>query len=129
MRPFIEIEYGILPNGQYYDFNLIISSSQFRYASPEVLIIMELEYKLQIEFCYGIAIRDNQNYYTDENINKFEELIMRLPEYPESILLARNRFLNELQKIKAAHERRKNPSENQLRAIYNLMEGIRINYK
>jgi hypothetical protein len=126
MRPFTEIEYGRLPNGQYYDFNLIISSSRFRYASPEVLIIIELEYKLQIEFCFGIVIQDNQNYYTEENINRFEELIMRLPEYPESILSARNRFINELQKIKAAYERWRNPSEDQIRAIQNLNERTNL---
>jgi hypothetical protein len=51
-----------------------------------------LEYMLQIEFFYGTIIHDNMNYYTDENIGKFERLILSLPDFPESIFQAKNRF-------------------------------------
>ena len=126
-QPFFEVEFGRLPQGEYYNFNFIINSSRFRYASPEVLLIIELEYLLQIIFFNGRIIQDNVNYYTDENINRFEELIFRLPEYPESILQARNRYLNELQRIRVAYERYQNPSENYLRAIENLRGRLRLN--
>ena len=120
IKPFFEIDYGELQKGEYYRFERIISTSRFRFASPEVLTVIELEYKLQMEFCFGIIIKDNANYYTDENIGKFEELIYKLPEYPESLMTAKNRYLNELQKINGSYERYKNQSENYLRASENL---------
>jgi hypothetical protein len=75
---------------------------------------------LQIEFCGGIFTQDNANYWTDENIGKFEELAAALPDSPESILKAKTRFLNAVENIKTALERHRNPSENQKRAAQNL---------
>jgi hypothetical protein len=126
-KPFSEIEYNRLPKGEYYKFQSVFIKSNFISVTPEVLILMELEYMLQIEFCNGIVIRDSMNYYTDENINKFEKLVLRLPDFPENICQAKNRYLNELQKIKAAFERYRNPSENYLRAVENLGGGFKIN--
>jgi len=120
MKPFFEIDYDELLKGDYYRFEQIINTSRFRFASPEVLTVIELEYKLQIEFCFGIVIRDNVNYYTDENIARFENLIYKLPDYPESLMTVKNRYIDELQKIRNAHERYKNPSENYSRATENL---------
>jgi hypothetical protein len=122
-RPFLEVEYGQLQNGQYYSFESVFIQSNYKDVTPEVLTIIELEYMLQIEFRNGIIIRDNINYYTDENINKFESLILDLPDLPESVYQSKNRFLNELKKIKAALERYRNPSENYLRALENLKGG------
>jgi len=119
-KPFYEMEYDRLPNGKFYTFEAVFIKSKFTNVLPEVLTVIELEYMLQIEFCNGILIRDNANYYTDENINKFEKLIYKLPDYPENIVKAKNRYFNELQKIKATLERNRNPSENYLRAIKNL---------
>jgi hypothetical protein len=124
MKPFYEIEHDRLPRGEYYKFESVFARSNFTNVTPETLIIMELEYMLQIEFSNGILIRDNINHYTDENINKFEGLILRLPDSPEDIYQTKNRYLNELKKIKAALERYRNPSENYLRALENLWRGF-----
>jgi hypothetical protein len=129
MKPFSEIEYDRLPSGEVYKFESVFIKSDFKDVSPEVLTIIELEYMLQIEFFNGIIIQDNIHYYTDENINKFERLIRGLPDFPESIYQAKNRYLNELKKIKAALERYRNPSENYLRAIQNLKDSYIINRK
>jgi len=120
MTPFFEIDYDKLPKGEVYRFESVFVKSNFMDVTPEVLTIMELEYMLQIEFFNGIIIQDNIHYYTDENINKFEKLILGLPDSPENVHKAKNRYLNELRKIKAALERRRNPSENNLRALQNL---------
>jgi len=124
IKPFFGIEYDKLPNGKFYNFEQVFVKSNFKNVTPEVLTVMELEYILQIEFCNGIIIQNskysNINYYTDENINKFERLILELPDSPESIYQAKNRYLNELKKIKAAFERYKNPSEKYLRTVENL---------
>ncbi|MDR2718126.1 MAG: hypothetical protein LBB89_08700 [Treponema sp.] len=120
MKPFFEIEYDELPKGKYYQFESVIIKNNFINATPEILIVIELEYKLQIEFCNGIIIQNNTDYYTDENIDKFEKLISKLPDYPESIKQIKNRYSGELLKIKAAFERHKNPSENYLRALQNV---------
>jgi hypothetical protein len=126
IKPFFGIEYDKLPKGEAYKFESVFIKSDYKDVSPEVLTVMELEYMLQIEFRNGIIIHDNinnysnVNYYTDENINKFEKLILELPNAPESIYQAKNRYLNELPRIKAAFERYKNPSENYLRAVQNL---------
>jgi len=120
MKPFSEIEYDKLPKGEIYKFESVFIKSNFKGITPEVLTLIELEYMLQIEFFNGIIIQDTINYYTDENINKFERLIRGLPDSPESIYQVKNRYINELQKIKIAFERYKNPSENYLRAIQNL---------
>jgi hypothetical protein len=124
MIPFFEIDYAELPNGEYFNFEQVILTSNYRNISPEVRIILELEYKLQIEFCNGILIESNNlNYYTENNIQYFEELIMKLPELPESIKELKERYLNiELPKIKSALERYKNPTEDYLRARENLKE-------
>jgi hypothetical protein len=119
-KSFFEIEYDKLPKGKYYTFESIVITSEYKNVSPEILIVMELEYKLQIEFFFGIVIQDNIKYYTDENINKFEELILKLPDYPESIITVKTRYFGELLKIKNAYERHKNPSENHKKAMENL---------
>jgi hypothetical protein len=124
MKPFYEIEHGRLPRGEYYKFESVFIKSNFINVTPEVLILMELEYMLQIEFFNGIIIQDNINYYTDTHINKFEGLILRLPDFPESIYQAKNRYSNALEKIKVALERYRNPSEDYLRALQNLWGGL-----
>jgi len=128
MKPFSEIEYDKLPKGKVYNFETVFIKSNFKDVTPEVLSIIELEYMLQIEFCNGIIIQDNIGYYTDENINKFERLILGLPNSPDNIYKAKNRYLNELRRIKAALERRRNPSENNLRALQNLGDSFKKGY-
>jgi len=124
IKPFSEIEYDELPKGETYKFESVFIKSNFKGITPEVLTLIELEYMLQIEFFNGIIIQDTINYYTDENINKFERLIRGLPDSPESIYQAKNRYINELQEIKAAFERYKDPSEDYLRAIQNLKDSF-----
>ncbi|MDR2485039.1 MAG: hypothetical protein LBD55_06560 [Treponema sp.] len=127
MKPFLEIEYAKLPQGAFYHFESVIYASPFRNVSTEVRTAMELEYKLQVEFCNGVLIRNwNEGYYTGKNIAGFEELAWSLPDSPPSIRDLKNRYLNEeLPKIKAAWERRKNPSEQVLRAGENLGDWFR----
>jgi len=120
MKPFFEVEYAQLPTGEYYRFENVMYASDFKNVSAEVLTVLELEYKLQIEFANGILRKDNLNYYTDENIKKFESLVLKLPDYPESIGQIKKRYLNELANIKNAFERLKNPTEDYLRALQNL---------
>jgi len=120
MKPFYEIDYGKLPRGEFYKFESVFVKSNFKDVTPEVLAIIELEYMLQIEFFNGIILQDTIRYYTDENINKFERLIRSLPDFPENVHKAKDRYLNELRRIKAALERHRNPSENNLRALQNL---------
>ncbi|MDR2601613.1 MAG: hypothetical protein LBC53_04080 [Spirochaetaceae bacterium] len=128
MKPFFEIEYAELPKGEYYKFEQIILTSNYRTISPEVLIVLELEYKLQIEFCNGTLIESsNKKYYTEENIKYFEELIGKLPETPESINKLKERYIKiELSKIKSALERYNNPTEDYMRARENLKEIYNI---
>jgi hypothetical protein len=126
-KPFSEIEYDRLPKGEFYKFQSVFIKSNFKGVTLEVFILMELEYMLQIEFCNGILIQENKNYYTDAHIDKFEKLVLRLPDFPENILQAKNRYLNELQKLKAVFERYRNPSENYLRAMENLGSSFKIN--
>jgi hypothetical protein len=120
MKPFSEIDVERLPKGRYYSFESVFIKSKFNSVSRDVWNIMKLEYMLQIEFNNGIIIKDNLNYYNDEYINKFDELIQKLPASPESVMLAKNRFLNELKKIRRALERYRNPGEDYLRAMQNL---------
>jgi len=124
MLPFFEIEYDKLPRGKVYSFESVFIKSNFKDVTPEVLTVIELEYMLQIEFWNGIITQDNLDYYTDENINKFERKILGLPNFPENIYKAKERYLNELRRIKAALERRGNQSENSLRALQNLGDSI-----
>jgi len=125
IKPFFEAEYDRLPKGDHYKFESVIVKNDLINAAPEVLTIIELEYMLQVEFCYGIALQDNVKYYTDENIKKFEKLISRLPDYPESVKKAKTRYSNELKSVKAAFERYNNPSENYLRALQNLGKSFK----
>jgi hypothetical protein len=127
MTPFLEIDYDKLPKGEVYRFESVFVNSNFKDVTPEVLTVIELEYMLQIEFFNGIIIQDNMRYYSDENINKFEKLILGLPDFPENVHKAKNRYLNELRKIKAALERCRNPSENNLRALQNLGNSLDMN--
>jgi len=56
----------------------------------------------------------------------FKNTITRYPpDFPENVHQAKNRYLNELKKIKAALDRYKNPSENNLRALKNLKDSFR----
>jgi hypothetical protein len=119
-KPFLEIEYDKLPKGEYYSFESVIVKSDLLNLTPEVLILIELEYMLQIEFFNGIVIQNSLKYYNIENFNKFEKLILRLPDESESIKVAKTRYMNELQKIKTAFERYNNPGENYQRALDNL---------
>ncbi|MCL2800475.1 MAG: hypothetical protein FWD28_01775 [Treponema sp.] len=122
-RPFSEIEYERLPDGVFYSFQTVISSSDLHNVSPIVLLVLEIEYKLQIEFANGLLLANNRNYLTEENISIFEKLIFELPEYPESIQRLRERYLNiELPRIRNSLERHLNPSENHLRALENLSD-------
>jgi hypothetical protein len=125
MKPFFEVEYDRLPQGDHYKFESVILKNALINAAPEVLTIIELEYMLQVEFCYGIVLQDNVKYYTDENIKKFENLISKLPDYPESVKKAKTRYSNDLRSIKAALERYNNPSENYLRALQNLGKSFK----
>lgn len=122
VKPFQEVEYARLPKGEFYHFAAVIYASPLNTVSAEVRTVMELEYMLQVEFCNGAVIRDrNQNYYSEKNIAKFEELAASLPESPPSIKQLKDRYLNkELPGIKAARERFNNPGENFLRAMENL---------
>jgi hypothetical protein len=120
VKPFSEIDIERLPKGRYYSFESVFVKSKFNSVSQDVWNIMKLEYMLQIEFNNGIIIKDNLNYYTDENINKFDDLIQKLPASPGSVMLVKARFQNELKKIKRALERYRNPGEDYLRALRNL---------
>jgi hypothetical protein len=124
MKPFSEVEYDRLPKGKVYNFETVFIKSNFKDVTPEVLTVIELEYMLQMEFCNGVIIQDNIDYYTDENINKFEKLILRLPNFPENIQKAKNRYLNELRRIRTALERQRKPSEDNIRALQNLSDSF-----
>jgi hypothetical protein len=126
MKPFYEVEYAKLPKGEVYKFESVFIKSNFKDVTPEVLTLIELEYMLQIEFCNGIIIQDNIHYYTDENINKFERLILGLPDFPENVYKAKNRYLNELKRIRAKLARRGNPGEDNLRALQNLSDSFNM---
>jgi len=125
MLPFSEVDYARLPRGQYYSFESVIIHSEFNDLSLEVYNMLKLEYMLQIEFVNGIVINDSLHYYTEENIQTFENLILSLPDSPENIRQFKERYLNiELPKIKRAIYRYNNPSENYLRAMENLWGGL-----
>ena len=125
MKPFFEVEYDRLPKGDHYKFESVIIKNDLINAAPEVLTIIELEYMLQVEFFHGIVMQDNVKYYTEQNIDKFEKLISKLPDYPESVKKAKTRYTNELKSIKAALDRYNNPSENYLRAMQNLGKSFK----
>jgi hypothetical protein len=124
-KPFSEIEYAKLPKGHYYSFESVIINSELKNISLDVYNVFKLEYMLQIEFANGLVISDTVNYYTEENIKKFENLILRLPDFPESIAQIKERYLKiELPKIKRAYDRYTNPGEDYLRAMENLRNGF-----
>ncbi|GMO36045.1 MAG: hypothetical protein Ta2F_11940 [Termitinemataceae bacterium] len=128
LKHFSEVEYGELPAGEFYSFDSVIYESKLKDVSPDVKTLMELEYMLQIEFCNGIVIeKQNLNYYTDKNINKFEKLALSLPDNIENIKPLKDRYLHkELPKVKASLERYKNPNEYDLLIKKNLPN---FNYK
>jgi hypothetical protein len=122
LQPFFEVEYDGLPEGEFYRFGAVIYGSPLGNVSPEVRTAMELEYMLQVEFCDGVLIRDwNVNYYTEENINRFEKLALSLPDSSLPVQQLKDRYLNDaLPRIRGALERYRNPSESALRARQNL---------
>ena len=125
-KPFFEIDYAKLPKGRYYSFEVVIIHSDLRNISLDVFNVLKLEYMLQIEFANGIVIEDTLNYYTEENIKIFENLILKLPDFPESIGQIKERYLNiELPRIRRAFNRYNKPSENYLRAVENFKRGFR----
>jgi hypothetical protein len=126
-EPFSETELERLPKGEYYKFEAVFVRSNFLNVTPEILTLIELEYMLQIEFRGGLLMQDNKNYYTNENIDKFERLINRLPDFPESVYQVKNRYLNESLKIKTVLERHKNPDENYLMVLQNLSDIFNMN--
>jgi len=120
-KPFLEVEYNRLPRGMFFPFHTVISSSELKNISPEVLLLMEIEYMLQIEFNNGILYSGNVNSFTEENVNNFERLVLKLPDFPEEINQLRTRYLNiALPRIRRSLEQRNNPSEYFLRAMENL---------
>lgn len=122
MKPFLEEEYDRLPKGEYYNFYSVLINSDLKNVSLEIQKIMELEYKLQIEFSNGVLIENwNLKYYTEENIEIFERLILSLPDEMDDIRSIKERFFNiELPKIKSALYRYLNPSESYIQARENL---------
>lgn len=120
-KPLTEPEYDNLPEGEFYNFYVVLIQSELKDVSLEIQKIMELEYKLQIEFCNGVLMeRKNKKYYTEENIKSFEQLILSLPDDIDDIKQIKERFLNiELPKIKSALYRYLNPSESYLQAREN----------
>jgi hypothetical protein len=126
--PFSEVNYDQLPLGEFYDFEAVFASSRLKNVSPELRTAIELEYMLQTGFCGGILIRHyNADYYTEENIAKFETLAASLPDSPPSIKQIKDRCLNtDLPRIKAALERYENPSEIYMTARDNLSDILVI---
>jgi hypothetical protein len=129
IKSFFEADYAKLPQGEFYTFESVVPENQLEDISPEVLASIELEYMLQVEFSNGVLIRQyNVDNYTKENIAKFEELAMSLPDdvSPE-IKQLKDRYLNEdLPRIKGALERYKNPTELDLIARQNLSDILVI---
>jgi hypothetical protein len=128
MKPFFKTEYDRMPEGTFFKFETVFFASEYSDISVEVRKVMELEYIYQIEFYNGILIEDyNLNYYTEENIAKFENMATLLPDTPQSVRKLKERYLYEcLPKIKAALDRHRNPSENYLRAKQNLRGAFKI---
>jgi hypothetical protein len=126
-KPLLEVEYDKLPEGEVYNFYAVLIKNDLVNVSKEIQTIMELEYKLQIEFSNGILMENsNIKYYTEKNIEYFERLILSLPDTTEDIKTIKDRFLNiELPKIKSALERYENPSELYIQARKNLSDIIK----
>jgi hypothetical protein len=126
--PFSEVNYDQLPLGEFYEFEAVFASSRLKNVSPELRTAIELEYMLQTGFCGGILIRNyNADYYTEENIAKFENLAASLPDSPPAVKQIKDRCLNtELPRIKAALERFENPSEIYITARENLSDILVI---
>ncbi|MDR0540330.1 MAG: hypothetical protein LBG74_07520, partial [Spirochaetaceae bacterium] len=104
LKPFAEIEYAALPEGTFFPFEQVITTSPYRDAATDVRTCMELEYMLYVELCNGIVIQNwNTKYYTEKNIAKFEKLARSLPDNPPEIQKLKDRFLNqELPRVRAA---------------------------
>ena len=127
-KPFFEINYAKLPKGQYYSFESVIIHSELKNISLDAYNLLKLEYMLQIEFANGFVIESTLYYYTEENIDKFEKLILSLPDSPESIRQIKKRYLNiELPKIRRVFNRYNNPGEDYLRAVENLRNSLKFN--
>jgi hypothetical protein len=123
--PFFEVNYARLPQNEFYTFGSVVPDNQLEDISPEVRTTVELEYMLQVEFCDGVLIRDyNVDYYTEENIAKFEELARSLPDdaSPEIRWLKGRYLTGDLPRIRAALDRYKNPTELDLIARQNLSD-------
>jgi hypothetical protein len=129
MKPFLEEEYDRLPKGEFYDFYSILINSDLKDVSLTVQSIMELEYKLQVEFSDAALIENwNVKYYTEKNIAKFEQLILSLPDSIDDIRHIKERFLTiELPRIKSALYRYLHPSELYIQARKNLSDSITYN--
>jgi hypothetical protein len=125
MSPFFEVDYARLPQNKFYTFQSVVPHDQLEDISPAVRTAIELEYMLQVEFSNGILIRRyNEHNYTEENIAKFEDLAMSLPDgiSPE-IKRLKDRYLNEdLPRIRAALNRYENPTELDIIARQNLSD-------
>jgi hypothetical protein len=128
-KPFLEEEHDRLPRGEFYSFYSVLLNSDLKDVSLTVQRIMELEYKLQVEFSDGALIENwNAKYYTEENIEKFEQLILSLPDLPDEIRNIKERFLSiELPKVKSALYRHLHPSELYIQARKNLSDIIKYN--
>jgi hypothetical protein len=114
LKPFVEVDYDRLDKGMFYDFSSVLANSPLKeQLTPEVRTALELEYMLQVQFSDGILIRIwNLNYYTEENIAKFEQLARSLPDSPASIGQLKKRYLEEaLPRIKLSWEHYTNPTE------------------
>jgi hypothetical protein len=127
VKSFFLEEYDRLPKGDFYNFYSVLMKNELRNVSKEIQTLMELEYKLQIEFCNGVVLKDwNLKYYTEENIQYFEGLILSLPETRENIKTIKKRFRNiELPRIKSALEKYENPGELYLQARKNLSDILK----
>jgi hypothetical protein len=125
-KPFLEEEYDRLPRGEFYNFYAVLIKSDLKNVSLAVQKIMEAEYTLQIEFSNGMAIENwNAKYYTEENVEKFEQLILSLPDSTDDIRRIKERFLTvELPRVKSALFRYANPDESYIQARKNLSDII-----
>jgi hypothetical protein len=123
-RSFWELKYGSLPQGEFYHFDSVIYAGLFKDISAELRTALELEYMLQVEFSDGVLIRGwNVDYYTEENIARFERLAVSLPDSdsPPGIRRLKERYLKEdLPRIRAALDRYEHPSESALWARQNI---------
>jgi hypothetical protein len=128
-KPFLEEEYDRLPRGEFYNFYAVLINSDLKNVSLAVQKVMEAEYTLQIKFSNGAAIENwNAKYYTEENVEKFEQLIVSLPDSTDDFRRIKERFLTiELPRVKSALFRYLNPDESYIQARNNLSDIIKNN--